>query len=211
MYFSAPSEREVLWTGEGLVGASRFLTRIYNFAQGVDPKNINRRFKYGELSDSDKKAYKKLNYVIKKTEEDIQTLQLNTAIASMMEFLNVFQGLEAQESKVYAFCIGRLTQILAPFAPHLAEEIWEKLGHKESVFKSHWPAPDLDALKEETVTIVVQVNGKLRATFEMPVKSSKEDVEKKALDCEKVQNFIKDKKIVKTIYLENRLVNIVVK
>lgn len=211
MYFAAPSEREVLWSGEGLVGASRFLSRIYSFAQRVDPKKINRNFKYENLTDSDKKAYKKLNYTIKKTEEDISTLQLNTAIASMMEFLNVFQDLDPEKTEIYEFCVEKLTQILAPFAPHLAEEIWEKLGHKGSIFKSQWPAPDPEALKEELVTIVVQVNGKLRATFDMPVNCSKEDVEKKAFAHEKVQSFIKDKKILKTIYLPNRLINLVVR
>jgi leucyl-tRNA synthetase len=211
MYFAAPSEREVLWSGEGLVGASRFLNRIYNFAQRVSPKKINRNFKYSDLSDNDKKTYKKLNYTIKKTEEDIHTLQLNTAIASMMEFLNVFQEVDSDKSEVYGFCMEKLSQILAPFAPHLAEEIWEKLGHKDSVFKSQWPIPDPEAIKEELVTIVVQVNGKLRATFEMPIDSPKEKIEKKALESDKVQNFIKNKKVIKTICIPNRLVNLVVR
>lgn len=211
MYFAAPSDREVLWSGEGLVGASRFLNRIYNFGQAVDPETIKGKFKYNELSDSDNKAYKKLHYAIKKTEEDIQTLQLNTAIASMMEFLNVFQAIDPKKSEIYGFCMEKLTQILAPFAPHLAEEIWEKLGHKQSVFKSDWPGVDPEAIKEEMVTIVVQVNGKLRDTFDMPADSCKEDVEKKALASEKVGNFIKGKKVVKTIYLPNRLVNLVVR
>ncbi len=211
MYFAAPSEREVLWTGEGLVGASRFLNRVYNFAQKVELEDINRNFKYGTLSASDKNTYKKLNYTIRKTQEDIHTLQLNTAIASMMEFLNEFQALDPKESKVYGFCIEILSQILAPFAPHLAEEIWQKLGHKESIFKSNWPEYDPEAIKEEMVTIVVQVNGKLRATFDVPVNPEKEEVEKKALECEKVKNIIKNKEIVKKIYLPNKLINIVVR
>jgi leucyl-tRNA synthetase len=211
MYFAAPSEREVLWSGEGLIGASRFLNRIYNFAQNVDPDKINRNFKYNHLNESDKKAYKKLNYTIKKTQEDIHTLQLNTAIASMMEFLNEFQALDQKESQIYGFCIQKLAQILAPFAPHLAEEIWETLGHKDSIFRSEWPKYDPEAIKEDLVTIVVQVNGKLRTTFNVPVDSPKEEVEKKALESEKVQNFIKDKEIVKRIYLPNKLVNLVVR
>jgi leucyl-tRNA synthetase len=211
IYFAAPSEREILWSGEGLIGASRFLNKIYNFAQKVEPKNINNNFKYEMLSEGDKKAYKKLNYTIKKTQQDIHTLQLNTAIASMMEFLNEFQALDSKKSQIYGFCIEKLTQILAPFAPHLAEEIWQKLGHKESIFKSHWPEYDPEAIKEELVTIVVQVNGKFRATLDMPVNPEKEEVEKKALECEKVQNLIKNKEIVKKIYLPNKVINLVVK
>ena len=211
MYFAAPSEREVLWSGEGLIGASRFLNRIYNFAQKVDSKSINRNFKYDKLIDNDKRVYKKLNYTIKKTQEDIGTLQLNTAIASMMEFLNEFQALDSEESYIYGFCMEKLAQILAPFAPHLAEEIWETLGHKDSIFQSDWPEYDPEAIIEELVTIVVQVNGKLRTTFDVPVDSPKEEVEKKALESEKVQNFIKDKEIIKRIYLPNKLVNLVVR
>ncbi|MGB2698002.1 MAG: leucine--tRNA ligase [Candidatus Zixiibacteriota bacterium] len=211
MYFAAPSEREVLWSGEGLVGSSRFLNRIYNFAQKVDSHNINRNFKYGKLTESDKKVYKKLNYTIKKAREDIHTLQFNTAIASMMEFLNVLQVVDPKETQIYGFCIEKLAQILAPFAPHLAEEIWEMLGHKETIFKSEWPKHDPEAIKEELVTIVVQVNGRLRATFDTTLNSPKEEVEKKALENEKVQNFIKDKKIIKKIYLPNKLINLVIR
>jgi leucyl-tRNA synthetase len=210
MYFAAPSEREILWNDEGVVGSSRFLNRIYRFAEKASSKNINNNIRLNELDDCNLRAYRKLNQTIKKVEEDIGTLQLNTAIAGMMELLNVMDELNPTESKVFSLCVENLAQILAPFAPHLSEEIWSKLGHKESIFKSKWPVFDKDAIKEEEVTIVVQVNGKLRATINFPVNTSEEEVKKLVLANEKVRNFTNNKKIVKTIFVPNKLINMVV-
>jgi leucyl-tRNA synthetase len=210
MYFAAPSEREILWNDEGIVGSSRFLNRIYRFAEKVDPKSLSKRIELIDLSGSDLRAYRKLNQTIKKVEEDIGTLQLNTAIAGMMELLNVMDELNPTESKVFSLCVEKIAQILAPFAPHLSEEIWSKLGHKESIFKSKWPVFDKDAIQEEEVTIVVQVNGKLRATINLPIDTSEEEVKKLVLANEKVKNFTDNKKIVKTVFVPNKLINVVV-
>jgi leucyl-tRNA synthetase len=210
MYFAAPSEREMLWNDEGIVGSSRFLNRIFRFAELASQKSINNKIKLNDLNGSDLRAYRKLNQTIKKVEVDIRTLQLNTAIAGMMELLNVMDALNPGESKVFSLCVEKLAQILAPFAPHLSEEIWSKLGHKESIFKSQWPVFDKDAIQEEEVTIVVQVNGKLRATINFPVNTSEEEVKKLVLANEKVKNFINNKKIVKTVFVPNKLINVVV-
>ena len=211
MYFAAPSEREILWNDEGIVGSSRFLNRIYRFAEKASSKNINDKIRSEDLTYSELRAYRKLNQTIKKVEEDIGTLQLNTAVAGMMELLNVMDELNPTESKVFSLCVEKIAQILAPFAPHLSEEIWSKLRHKESIFKSKWPVFDKDAIKEEEVTIVVQVNGKLRATINFPVNTSEEEVKKLVLTNEKVKNFTDNKKIVKTIFVPNKLINVVVR
>ena len=211
VYFAAPSEKEIVWTGEGTIGASRFLKRIYDLALRTKIKELNRKFKLEDLSDDDKITYKKLHQTIKKVSEDIYILQFNTAIASMMEFLNQFQSVDSETSQIYAYCVEKLTQILAPFAPHLAEELWKNFGHKESVFKSQWPKYDKGAVLEEQVTVVVQVNGKLRATLEVPLNTEKEKIERMALESDKVKNFIKDKHIIKTIHVANKLINLVVK
>ena len=210
MYFAAPSEREILWNDEGIVGSSRFLNRIYRFAEKASSKNINDKIRSEDLTYSELRAYRKLNQTIKKVEEDIGTLQLNTAVAGMMELLNVMDELNPTESKVFSLCVEKIAQILAPFAPHLSEEIWSKLRHKESIFKSKWPVFDKDAIKKEEVTIVVQVNGKLRATINFPVNTSEEEVKKLALANEKIKNFTDNKKIVKTIFVPNKLINVVV-
>jgi len=210
MYFAAPSEREILWSGEGIVGATRFLNRIYRFAQSAGSKNLKEKIRPNELTPSDLKAYKKLNRTIKKVEEDIGTLQFNTAIASIMELLNVMDDLGTKSSKVLAFCVERLAQILAPFAPHLSEEIWAMLGNKESVFKSEWPKYDREAIKEEEITFVIQVNGKLRASLSLPVDTPEEEAKKLALRNERVKKFIQDKNIIKSIFVPNKLINLVV-
>jgi leucyl-tRNA synthetase len=210
MYFAAPSEREILWNEEGIVGSSRFLNRIYKFAEKASAEKLNNRIKLDDLNGSELRAYRKLNQTIKKVEEDIGVLQLNTAIASMMELLNVMDELNPDKSTVFALCVEKLAQILAPFAPHIGEEIWSKLGHKESIFKSKWPAFDKDAIIEEEVTIAVQVNGKLRATIILPLNISEEEVKKIALGNERVKNFTNNKKIVKTIFVPNKLMNVVV-
>ncbi|MCK4403738.1 MAG: leucine--tRNA ligase [candidate division Zixibacteria bacterium] len=211
MYFAAPSEREILWSEEGIVGATRFLNRIYKFAQMAGGKNLKEKLRPDKLTPSDLKAYKKVNQTIKKVEEDIGTLQFNTAIASMMELLNVMDGLDTEKSKVLGFCVQKLAQILAPFAPHLSEEIWAILGNKESVFKSQWPSYDKEVIKEEKITFVVQVNGKLRATMSLLVNTPEEEAKKLALSNEKVKKFIQDKKIIKSIFVPNKLINIVVR
>ncbi len=211
MYFAAPSEREILWSEDGMVGATRFLNRIFRFAQKAKDHKVNPRIKADDLSQSDLKAYRKVNQVIKKVEEDIGTLQLNTAIASMMELLNVLDDLEDDKSQVMRFCIERLTQILGPFTPHIAEEIWHMLGHGESVFRAPWPSCDREATKEEAITFVVQVNGKLRASMSLPVNTPEEEAKELALSNERVKKFLEGKKVVKSIFVENKLINLVVR
>jgi leucyl-tRNA synthetase len=211
MYFAAPSEREILWTEEGIVGATRFLNRIYKFAELAKKSQIKKHVKLDELTASDLKAYRKLNQTIKKVEGDIGTLQLNTAIASMMELLNVMDDLDPDNSEVFGLCVEKMAQILAPFAPHLSEEIWAMLGHKESIFKSQWPGYEPQAIIEEDVTFVVQVNGKLRATVNIPINTPEEKAKELALNEEKVKKFIENRKIVKTIFVPDKLINIVVK
>ncbi|MGB2804074.1 MAG: leucine--tRNA ligase [Candidatus Zixiibacteriota bacterium] len=211
MYFAAPSEREILWSDEGVVGTTRFLNRIYRFAEQAKGKQLPQKIKPDELSPTDLKAYRKLNQTIKKVEDDIGTLQLNTAIASMMELLNVMDSLETRKSMVLGYCVKKLTQLLAPFAPHLSEELWSIIGHQESVFKSQWPCYDKDAIQEEEITFVVQVNGKLRASMSLPINTAEDEVKELALGDERVKKFLEGKNLIKSIFVQNKLINLVVK
>ncbi|MDH4222891.1 MAG: leucine--tRNA ligase, partial [candidate division Zixibacteria bacterium] len=211
VYFAAPSDKEILWTGEGITGARRFLNRIYQFAELCTDNPIKNDFKLNDLSDSDIKTYRKLHQTIKKVESDILTLQMNTAIASMMELVNQLNTVAPEKSQIFPYCIEKFTQILAPFTPHLSEEVWQKLGHQESVFKSKWPRYDTEAILEEKVTVAVQINGKLRHTFDVLLNTEQKEVERIALSDQKVQSHLRDKKILKTIYVPNKILNIVVK
>jgi len=211
MYFAAPSEREILWNEEGLVGATRFLNRAYRFAELAKKLPITQKIIQKDLTSSDLTAYRKVNQTIKKVEDDIGTLQLNTAIASMMELLNVMDHLDRENSKVLRFCVEKVAQILSPFAPHLSEEMWEMLGNKQSVFKCGWPGYDRDAIKEEEITFVVQVNGKLRASMSLPVNTPEEEAKKLALSNERVKKFTEGKNIIKSIFVRDKLINLVVR
>jgi leucyl-tRNA synthetase len=211
MYFAAPSEREILWSEDGLVGATRFLNRVFKFAQAATNHKPSQKINLEKLTVTDTAAYRKLNQVIKKVGEDIGTLQLNTAIASMMELLNVMDDLDSDKSKVLRPCVEKLTQLLAPFAPHLAEEIWEMLAQAESLFKSKWPTYDQAAIIEEEITFVVQVNGKLRASMSIPLDTPEDKAKELALKDERVKKFLSGKKVVKSIFVPNKLVNLVVK
>jgi leucyl-tRNA synthetase len=211
MYFAAPSERETLWNEDGIVGASRFLSRIYRFAQLAKEQSPGLKVKHADLSPSDLKAYRKLNQTMKKVQQDVGTLQLNTAIASMMELLNIMDDLDIESSKVFRFCTQKLTLILAPFAPHLAEEMWQMLGQKDSIFKSKWPSYDEGATAEQEITFVVQVNGKLRASMSLPVNTPEEEAKKLALENEKVKKFVENKRVVKSIFVPDKLINLVVR
>ncbi len=211
MYFAAPSEREILWNEEGTVGASRFLNRVYQFGELAKEHPLNAKIRRGDLSPTDLRAYRKLHQTIKKVEEDISTLQLNTAVASMMELLNVMDDLEIQWPDVFRFCTEKLAQLLAPFAPHLAEELWAMLGHKDSIFKSQWPIYDKEAIIEEEVTFVIQINGKLRASMTVPLDTPEEEAKKLALSDERVRKLVGDKDIVRSVFVRNKLINLVVK
>ena len=207
MYFAAPSEREVLWSEEGITGARRFLNRIYALSEKVEIKKAN--FEYGSLCDKEKQVYKHLHRIIKKVSEDIATLQLNTAIASMMEFLNEFEKLGA-DSKMSSYCGSTLAQLLAPFAPHLSEEIWSKFANKDSIFKSQWPEYQKEAVKLDEITIPIQINGKLRGTVAVLIDADEDEVRKLAIQDEKVRKHLEGKEIVRTVFVRNKLMNLVV-
>ena len=208
MYFAAPSERELLWSEEGITGARRFLSRVYSLAENtnLEAKNVD----YDSLSHKEKGVYKKLHRTIKNVSEDIATLQLNTSIANMMEFLNDFEEISL-DSTIYGYCLGILAQLLAPFTPHLAEEIWEKLGNQEGIFKSKWPQYNEEAIKFEEITIPVQVNGKLRGTIVVETGTDEQAVRQKALGHEGVRRHLQEKTIIKSIFVKDKLINFVIK
>jgi leucyl-tRNA synthetase len=157
---------------------------------------------------TDPEVEKKLHQTIRKVSEQIPNLQYNTAIAAMMEYLNVVRtgGRKPGRGEVEA-----LPPLVAPFAPHLAEELWEILGHAGSIFDGdNWPAFDPEKAVEETVKIAVQVNGKLRGTVEAPSGATQEEVEGLAREQENVTRHLQDLTVRRVIFVPNRLLNFVV-
>ncbi|HEX6966337.1 MAG TPA: class I tRNA ligase family protein, partial [Gemmatimonadaceae bacterium] len=149
---------------------------------------------------------RKLHQTIKKVGDDLERLSYNTAIAAMMEYMNV---LRAGERTPHVAEVEPLVQLVAPFAPHIAEELWERLGHAESVFDSRWPAYDEALAAEEMIELVVQVNGKVRGRVEVPVDVTEDQAVKQALAEPSVAKFVTGVP-KKVIFVPGRLVNIVV-
>ncbi len=151
---------------------------------------------------------------IKKVTHDIEDEKFNTAVAAMMEMVNGLYKLKEshgiQASETWRFALESLLQILAPFAPHITEELWQELGHTDTIHINHWPKWDEKYLVSDVMTIIVQVNGKLRSKLELPVDADKEAIEQRALDDEKVRAYLNTRAPKKVIYVPGKLVNIVV-
>jgi leucyl-tRNA synthetase len=208
--FAVPPEKEMDWTESGVEGIYRFLGRIYRFVT----RNIERlREESAPSTDADKRILRKLHKTVKKITEDFESRwHFNTSIAAVMELMNEVSAEEAQLSgAVLAEVIEKLALLLGPFAPYLAQELWEELGRSGPVFKESWPAFDPDLAKEDEAQIVVQVNGKLRAHLLAPFGTPEDVLRERALAEPKVQPFIQGKQVVKVIVVPDKLVNIVVK
>jgi leucyl-tRNA synthetase len=154
----------------------------------------------------DKKTLSLVHKTIKKVGEDIENFHLNTAVSALMILVN-----ELGKFKIGKTEGSLLLQILAPFAPHLSEELWEKLGNKTSIFKSVWPQYDPRLIRDETVNLVVQVNGKLRATIEVAAEISEKEAMRLAQENMVIKKWLDGKKIIKNIFVPGKLLNIVVK
>jgi len=206
--FAAPPEKEVDWRWEGADGIYRFLGRVYRFVT----RNIGRA-DFPPPGDTDRKVVRKLHQTLKKITEDFETRwHFNTCISSVMELVNV---LYAEEKGISAepMCevVEKLALMLAPFAPYVAQEIWEESGHQGPVFRQPWPSFDAELAKEDLAEVVVQVNGKLRGRIHVPFGRPKAELEALAQTDDKVKSFLEGKQIAKIITVPDKLVNIVVK
>ncbi|WP_457637143.1 leucine--tRNA ligase [Oceanithermus sp.] len=212
--FAAPPEKEMVWTEEGVQGAWRFLNRVWRRVMEDEEalKKAAEAFDPARLAAAEKDLYRKLNQTIKKVTDDVEGLRFNTAIAALMELLNALYDYRKQAgvSPVYKTAVLTYLQLLAPFAPHIAEELWHRFN-ENSVFDARWPGYDEAALKADTITLVVQVNGKVRARIEAPAEITKEEALELAKGNENVQRHLQGKELVKEIYVPGKLVNLVVR
>ncbi len=206
--FAAPPEKDMEWDESSVEGQSRFLGRVYRFVT----RNTTRE-NDGATGDADREALRKLHQTIRKITGDFDSRwHFNTSIASLMQLVNELYTLEANLSARAARAIcEKLTLMLAPFAPYTAQDLWDALGHDGPVFRQPWPAFDPELAKEDLLEIPVQVNGKLRGHIHVALGAPKEELEQLALANEKVKVFLEDKRIVKTIVVPDKLVNLVAK
>ena len=217
--FAAPPERDLEWSDQGVEGAFRFLGRFWrimlHYAQFM-PAEENGEYAPEQLEKEAKELRRALHGTIKKVTEDVeQRFNFNTAISSIMELVNAMYALKeepkAQVSGLAQELVSSSLRLIAPFAPHMAEELWQLIGGNGSVHKQSWPVYDDAALQVEEVELVLQINGKVRDKIVVPVGLNAAELETLALGQERVQQAIGDKKVVKVICVPQKLVNIVVK
>ena len=210
--FIAPYDMDAPWDPRGVPGTYRFLNRAWNLVQEFVDKNPNYSLDANEKTTQE--LLRLTHLTIKKVTRDIEDEKFNTAVASMMEMVNGLYKIKESHgidtSDEWRFALESLIQILAPFAPHITEELWREMGHDDTVHVGHWPKWDEKYLKSDTMTIIVQVNGKLRAKLELPSDMDKQGVEAAALADENVQKFTNNKPPKKMVYVPGKLVNIVI-
>ena len=186
------------WSDKGIVGMERFINKIWNFA---NPKSKI------QMSSENINTKKQLHRTIKKVTDDLEGFKFNTAIAALIEWLNFASN---KKGVVARQMLETYLILLAPFTPHFAEELWSQFGHKQSIFFEKWPTYNQNLIKEEVITIVVQINGKVRDQITVKPTDCEKEIIKLAQNTAKIKKWLAGKKIKKTIFVENRLINFVI-
>ena len=189
--FLGPHEQTVSWNSRGIIGVRRFLEKVWRIAQS----------ELKEAADLDTAVHK----TIKKATEDIEDYRFNTAVSALMILMNEFEKTIPTKQHLQIFL-----RLLAPFAPHLAEELWRSLGNKQSVHLAPWPELDANFVKDEFITMAVQVNGRVRDTIRVAVSASEADARKTAESSPQVQKQLVGKTVAKFIYVPGKIINFVV-
>jgi leucyl-tRNA synthetase len=226
--FIGPPEKDAEWNDRGVEGSYRFLTRywkmIEQFIEVMEHRKDGQRPSPGSASKAPTVApwasdgpardlRRRANEVAEQILEDMDRLHLNTAVSGLMQMVNAVQDYQAAGGLMSApevvEAVNLTTRLLGPLAPHTAEGAWERLGHSESIFTAGWPTVAREALARDLESLVVQVNGKVRAQIEVPVGATKEAIQHAALADPKVAKFIEGKSVAQVIHVPGRLVNIV--
>ena len=215
--FAAPPERDLEWNSQGVEGASRFLNRVYRFISSNRPLLNGNYTRITAITDPGCELNRKIHQTIKRVTENIEhNFHFNTAISSMMELFNVLSASTGKNQKtgadpvVIQEAVTTLLILLSPMVPHFTAEMWEIAGNNGSVEEQPWPQYDSEAAKEEMLTIVIQVMGKVRSRLQVPADTSDEALIEKALSDENTVKFIAGKPVKKTIVVKKKLVNIVI-
>jgi leucyl-tRNA synthetase len=216
LMFMGPYDLGGDWSDKGIVGVDRFVQRTYSmFNVNKDlasRTNTSEKYNLDALREVEKGIYRKVNQTLDKINAELEHFRFNTAVAALMELLNEMKNLNECKPEIQLYSLERFSIMLAPLAPHLAEECWSLLGNTNSIYEFPvWYEIDKSALAEETVNIAVQINGKLRTTIEVPMNSDKESTSKAVKSDDKIIKYIQDKEIIKEIFVPNKIYNIVVK
>ncbi|ANY90131.1 MULTISPECIES: leucine--tRNA ligase [Pseudomonas] len=213
MMFASPPDMSLEWSDSGVEGASRFLRRVWRLAQAHVSQGLPGKLDVAALDDAQKTIRRAIHAAIKQASIDVgQFHKFNTAIAQVMTVMNVLEKAPQateQDRALLQEGLEAVTLLLAPITPHISHELWKHLGHAQAVIDATWPSVDESALVQDSITLVVQVNGKLRGQVEMPASASREEIEAAARSNENVLRFIDGLTIRKVIVVPGKLVNIV--
>ena len=207
-----PPDYSLEWSERGVEGAHRFLHRLWRQVYELVARGKAPELDVAALSEKGRQLRRKTHETIRKVSDDIERYHFNTAIAAVRELLNAISSHPIDgphDHAVAAEAMNTAVLILSTVVPHIAQELWQGLGHDSLIIDEQWPKADESALTRDTITVVVQVNGKLRARLEIPSESSKEDYEQAALADDAVRRHIGDKQIRKVVVVPGRLVNLV--
>src|SRR5437870_4117095 len=218
--FAAPPEKDLEWNDQGIEGASRFLNRVWRFTlTHLDELRTPTPGRAAPASDTARTFRRLIHETIRRVTDDIEReFHFNTAVAAIMELVNALHGFEAtsagtvepaERAELLREAVETITLLLGPFCPHIAEELWSRLGHREIVFAQRWPTADADALKKTEVTVVVQVDGRVRGRLLVDVDAAEERLRQLALNDERVSPWVASRRVEKIVVVPNRLVNIV--
>nr|WP_199324002.1 leucine--tRNA ligase [Coleofasciculus sp. FACHB-SPT36] len=210
--FKAPPEKDLEWDDADVEGQFRFLNRVWRLvAEFVAQSPSSSPDKGGEMNKGEKDLRRAIHGAIQAVTEDLEgEYQFNTAISELMKLSNALADAKCKDSPVYAEGIETLIHLMAPFAPHIAEELWHTIGHSDSVHTQTWPTVDPAALVVDEITLVIQVMGKTRGAIQVPADANREALEQYARESEVAQRFIEGKEIKKVIVVPGKLVNFVV-
>ena len=204
--FMGPYDMDAPWDTHGIQGIKRFLDKVWNLAQEQIDKYKAQDDKDESEGDIDLNYESILHKTIKKVSDDIENLHFNTAISQLMILTNELQKSDFINQNDFEAYL----KILAPFAPHLTEELWQNLGYKESIHISQWPSFDEAKLIDDTVTVAVQINGKVRAQLTVPIEISEKEIIKLAKQDSKVVKYLENKEPKKSIYVKGKILNFVI-
>jgi leucyl-tRNA synthetase len=207
--FMGPFEQEIAWSTDNMVGSRRFLDKVWKLQERIsgNPLRLTSELIAPRVSrnqEVDHKFETLLHKTIKKVTEDIVNFNFNTAISAFMILVNLAEKIEITKADYEI-----ILKMLAPFAPHMTEEIWAKLGHKKSIHLEKWPDYNEKKIISEKIMVMVQINGKPRASFEMPVGSTQAEVEKAAFARDDVSKWLTGKEIIKKLFIKERILSLI--
>jgi leucyl-tRNA synthetase len=218
--FAAPPERDLDWNDQGVEGCYRFLNRVWRIVRRIVARSATLRRDPASLAAAPGAALalrRKTHQTIRKVTDDIQDrFHFNTAVAAIMELINLLYQFAVEKvqdtSTQHALqeAAEATVLLLSPFTPHIAEELWQQLGHTDSILRQRWPSYDPTLTQEDEITVVIQVNGRVRSRLTAPASIGEDDLREAALRHERIQEWLAGKAVHKVIVVPQKLVNIVV-